>query len=969
MTVTTANQKRHSTGPSKRPNRQLLARFAVATAAIAALIAPNLQAQTPALAEDAPVQEYTSPSDPTVKYTAPTVLKPGQDIVISGTGWTNTAGSEGSLITVLIDAARSGDPNTVYTKRNVVDPTTGSVETDKRLQAIIKADASGKWQATIPYPTAENAQLANGTWNEWQPDSEHTLRFLTGTRLEGDKGRSLSAKFKVAPAPTTPGTPSDPGTPTSCSPSVPQATVSIDQGTAKLGETLKISGKGWCHKDPTQGGSVIGIKLDGGAYSRIDDSVHRNKTIWALVTADAATGDWTHELQLPDGTAATSTPAFPEGEHTLQLLTGSLKPGDTQRSIVTGKFIVGDVQAGPADPPTWEHVTVTGEGATAWVQKDVAAGDNGKLKIKGTGWQNQAKTGGSTVAIKINASDTKQYEHSGSDIVSHPSAPGDATIWALLAPQNPSNHKHVFKVEPDGNFEIEIDAPKGLTKGQYLTVRFQSGLFAASDVARTLTTEHLSVDGETFKPADSDSKVTCVPSVPEATISIDQKSAKMGGLLRVSGKGWCHPGEKMGGSRIAFKIDEGKYSHLTSDLHSNRTIWALVDANPANGDFVTDIRLPDGTAATSAPAFENGVHTLRLLTGSLIEGDKTRSMKSAEFVVGEYAPGALPDPLDIAGGALTEANRGSITVERIATPAPGSWKVRVPGAQEGDWLFINTYAGNSARTSFPEWYRADKDGSVTLSLAGVTLQAGRLAVTVQSGNEGKIGDLLGWTEIVIAADPAPQQSTLLQPQPAAAPAAAVTRPAATTQQTRRTVRTLVASPANTAPTVVPELAIKRASQLKGTNKGKVTGVIDGTVLTITAADKKAREWVYAQIFTGADVRAVGWVQLDNALSAKIDIADLPDGNHKVALFNETGELIGWVSAPKGEIKAATLTEKQETKKTSDGGEDTATPVEAGDESGAGIDPLTLNLLLAGAGLLVLAGGITGALVIVKRKRG
>ena len=167
---------------------------------------------------------------------------------------------------------------------------------------------------------------------------------------------------------------------------------------------------------------------------------------------------------------------------------------------------------------------------------------------------------------------------------------------------------------------------------------------------------------------------------------------------------------------------------------------------------------------------------------------------------------------------------------------------------------------------------------------------------------------------------------------------------------------------------MPELAIKRASQLKDTNKGKVTGVIDGTVLTITAADKKAREWVYAQIFTGADARAVGWVQLDNALSAKIDIADLPDGNHKVALFNETGELIGWVSAPKGEIKAATLTEKPKTKQNSESDEAEATPVAAGD-GGAGIDPLTLNLLLAGAGLLVLAGGITGALVIAKRKRG
>ena len=75
-----------------------------------------------------------------------------------------------------------------------------------------------------------------------------------------------------------------------------------------------------------------------------------------------------------------------------------------------------------------------------------------------------------------------------------------------------------------------------------------------------------------------------------------------------------------------------------------------------------------------------------------------------------------------------------------------------------------------------------------------------------------------------------------------------------------------------------------------------------------------------------------------------------------------------MSAPKGEIKAATLTEKPKTKQNSESDEAEATPVAAGD-GGAGIDPLTLNLLLAGAGLLVLAGGITGALVIAKRKRG
>lgn len=252
---------------------------------------------------------------------------------------------------------------------------------------------------------------------------------------------------------------------------------------------------------------------------------------------------------------------------------------------------------------------------------------------------------------------------------------------------------------------------------------------------------------------------TCVPSTPEPTVSVAE-TASVGGTVQVSGTGWCHPAAASGGSRIAIKIDEGTFSHPTTAIHSNRTIWALVDADDTTGDWQIEMQFPDGTEATSLPAFTEGAHTLRLLTGSLIDGDAARSMRTEPFVVGEYSPGALPQPVDIDSGVLVSETRGGVTVEHIEMPSPGAWRVTVPGGNEGDWVFVNAYAGSSSRTPFPEWHRLDAELSVQLSLADTLLTPGELSLTVQSGDRGRVGELLGWAPITITAAPTGAQLPL-----------------------------------------------------------------------------------------------------------------------------------------------------------------------------------------------------------------
>ncbi|MEZ5088659.1 MAG: hypothetical protein R2719_02460 [Micropruina sp.] len=737
--------------------------------------------------------EYADPANPSVTYTVPATVQPGEPIVVSGKGWLNTAGTSGSVLGVFLDAARSGDPNTVYTKRDVIGPD-GTVVGDKRQQAVVQAAADGSWTATIPYPTAANAQLADGTWTEWAPGSTHQIRVLTGTLGENDVRRSLPADFTIA------------------------------------------------------------------------------------------------------GTA----------------------PG------------------GPGDPPSWKHDTVTAVGgATAWVQSEVATTSGSKIRIKGFGWTNKAGTGASTVAIKLNR-EGGQYSRTGSGVVT-PGGTADPTTWKLLAPAGTPAHANVIEIPANGNFDIEIDAPAGLKAGQLLNVQFLSGRFGANDTVRNVTTNPLVVGGVPYTgDGDADQDVTCRPTSQSPVVTIVNPTVTLGGRLHVRGTGFCHPGTERGGSTIAIKIDEGAFSRLNDRLHSNRTIWQIVQARGSDGTFDVQLQLPDGTtggANGSSPAFREGAHSLRLLTGSLKAGDTSRTIQSSEFVVGSYRPSGIPDPVE-ATEDLTSATRNGVTLNRTSS----ALTVTVPGARKGDWIYLNAYADNSPRDPFgATWFRADAGGRVVARLAGVTLPAGTSKLSVQSGNSGEVGRLLGWATLRVAAPPAAQQ------------------PSTVTTTVRRVVTTTTTAAGedgSSAPTEVPAAPVERGSQLTGLSDGGATSVQSGTKVTVTLPKGTADGWVYVYIYSGASLTKAGWVQLSAGKSFTVDLKALDDGRHRIVAVAPDGKTVGWTSATKGEVPppdgTTTITGNGQVPAPAGVPETGPTP------AGGSLDPL-----LIGVAVLVLGGGLIG----------
>ena len=263
---------------------------------------------------------------------------------------------------------------------------------------------------------------------------------------------------------------------------------------------------------------------------------------------------------------------------------------------------------------------------------------------------------------------------------------------------------------------------------------------------------------------------TCTPSVEKPTVTVENAKAHIGGTVKVSGKGWCHPQENQGASKIAVKIDGGKYKRLDVPAGGDATVWAIVEnADPKTGDWTAEIPLPDGTDKKavrggnggSNPVFPEGKHRFTFITGDAVKpGDAKREVKSDEFDVGGYKPSGIPDPVE-ANEDLKDDNKQGMTVKRgkdgrlvvtipkaKAEAGKGNKKDGRNATDKKTWVFLDVYdeEGTSRHPWGARWFETDKDGKVLDLPKDVSLPNGALKITAQSGKPGDdFGALLGWT--------------------------------------------------------------------------------------------------------------------------------------------------------------------------------------------------------------------------------
>lgn len=139
----------------------------------------------------------------------------GESIRLSGTGWTNSDGTAGSILAFKLD------DGAISTKAEVKHPVTGVVQPNKTIYAVAQADAAGTWSVDMPFPTTQNADQT------WQPGA-HSVRILTGSLLAGDVPRTVAVPVTVVAAP----------------PAVDTGTVTIG-GTPRVGSPMTAQPGTW----------------------------------------------------------------------------------------------------------------------------------------------------------------------------------------------------------------------------------------------------------------------------------------------------------------------------------------------------------------------------------------------------------------------------------------------------------------------------------------------------------------------------------------------------------------------------------------------------------------------------------------------------------------------------------------------------------------------------------------------------
>lgn len=264
-------------------------------------------------------------------------------------------------------------------------------------------------------------------------------------------------------------------------------------------------------------------------------------------------------------------------------------------------------------------------------------------------------------------------------------------------------------------------------------------------------------------PAPSEDSKTCAPADDSFTprLTIENPNAVQGGKLHLTGDGWCNPEDKKA-SVIGLKIDDGKVSRNDATaVNDNRTIWAVITPDE-NGHIDTWIDLPTRANAAfkndeDAAKYASGEHTLRLLTGSLREGDRSGTYGGANsqgginttFTIGEYAPGDAPEPVN--ASELTAGN--GVQVSRDGSTVT----VTVPNAEPGTWVYAATYLGNSPQTLYGSgWKRLDGNRSFSYETS-VSMPAATYRVVVHNGNQGAENAVLGFADMTVERAVTPRQ--------------------------------------------------------------------------------------------------------------------------------------------------------------------------------------------------------------------
>ncbi|MEA5055600.1 MAG: Ig-like domain repeat protein, partial [Propionicimonas sp.] len=497
--------------------------------------------------------ESYGPVQPNTPFSvsAPNALVKGQPIVITGTGYLATDGTTGSVANFMVDASYSGDPNTLNTSREIVNPATGQVFSDKRSHGIVQAKADGTWRIEIPWPDESNTDRDSTFFaTNWTAGSQHIVRILTGSLLTSpaDYQRGISVRFTVVDEPTEPTEPAS----ASIAPSASEVeqggdlwfTLSgFEPGDAVAVELADGQGEALASAPFVIGADGNTANPDGQTYRKLtaprDATPGNGYTLRVrdadsgrlLATSDAITvtaattrvynpgdhaggvedllvqrgGTWTfHAVGFAANGNLTATATV--GGQTVvlsglgQLANQKAWPldahGDTSRTEFTRvqlptEAVPGELEITFSDGTHQVSRVVTIEAPEqASVTVAATAKLGGTLRVTGQGFLHPNGTEGSTIAIKLNDGAYSRLDGS---------LHANRTIWWIVEADEAGDFATDMPI-PNGTTADTADVPgsiPALVPGDGFTLRFLTGSLKPGDLSRTLQSTPFAVTTDT----------------------------------------------------------------------------------------------------------------------------------------------------------------------------------------------------------------------------------------------------------------------------------------------------------------------------------------------------------------------------------------------------------------------------------------------------------------------------------------
>lgn len=121
-----------------------------------------------------------------------------------------------------------------------------------------------------------------------------------------------------------------------------------------------------------------------------------------------------------------------------------------------------------------------------------------------------------------------------------------------------------------------------------------------------------------------------------------------------------------------------------------------------------------------------------------------------------------------------------------------------------------------------------------------------------------------------------------------------------------TATAVVGEPATTEPQQAPAAPAASGDQLSPAARSAVKAAVDDSNLTLAVNTEYSNEWMY--VYAYSKPTGLGWQQVANDGTLRFSVLDLEAGEHRFAVVDEDGTLIGWTAAT---IEAEVMAKAQE----------------------------------------------------------